>query len=390
MSAKIVFFPVDNGDMTLVRLADNSSTTLLIDMHIRAAADDPNDSTPDVAKMLRKYLLKDKNNRPYVDAFLLSHPDKDHCTGLQKHFWLGSPDNYPDDKLPLESKRILIREIWSSPMVFRRASKNHVLCSDAKAFNSEARRRVQHWRDNGVADDGNRILVLGEDENGKTDDLTPILLKEGDTITAINGASVSGYFAAKLIAPFSKQDDVEQEDLLVKNNSSVIMNMDIHPSKWSSTPTKFLSGGDAEVAIWEKIWGKYSDTPEVLEYDLLLAPHHCSWHSLSYDSWSKLKNAAKVSESAKAALGQAKNGATIVSSSKRIVDDENDPPCIRAKTEYKSILSPQDGIFLCTGEQKVDEPLELTIESNGSLTKKLIVGTTAVISAVGSTAPRAG
>ena len=86
MNAKITFFPVDNGDMTLVEL--ESGRTILIDTNIRAAADDPDDPTRDVAKDLRDRLKRDDQGRLYVDVFLLSHPDQDHCSGLDKHFHL--------------------------------------------------------------------------------------------------------------------------------------------------------------------------------------------------------------------------------------------------------------------------------------------------------------
>src|SRR5204863_8177486 len=131
---------------------------------------------------------RDQKGRPYVDAFLLSHPDKDHCRGLLRHFYFGPPSKYPDDKKPDAEKRIFVREIWSSPMIFRRASKEHTLCEDAVAFNSEAKRRVQVNRDREFhVGEGDRILVLGEDEDGKTDDLGPILIKVSETITQING-----------------------------------------------------------------------------------------------------------------------------------------------------------------------------------------------------------
>jgi hypothetical protein len=42
-----------------------------------------------------------------------------------------------------------------------------------------------------------------------------------------------------------------------------------------------------------------------LAYDVLLAPHHCSWHSLSWDSWSDYGEDAEVSSDARNALGQA-------------------------------------------------------------------------------------
>ena len=142
METIITFFPVDCGDMTLIALGDKTGTTVLIDCNIRAAADDVNDSTRDVARDLRDRLHRDSNGRPYVDAFLLSHPDQDHCRGICNHFYLGGPAEYPDDKKADADKRILIRELWSSPMVFRRASRKHSLSDDAKAINAEAKRRV--------------------------------------------------------------------------------------------------------------------------------------------------------------------------------------------------------------------------------------------------------
>src|SRR4051812_48175640 len=126
----ITFFPVGNGDMTLMKLGDEAETTVLIDCNIREAADDAEDDTRDVAADLRLRLKRDYKGRPYVDAFLLSHPDQDHCRGLKRHFYLGKLADYPDDKKPDNEKRIVIRELWSSPMVFRRASKVHTLCED--------------------------------------------------------------------------------------------------------------------------------------------------------------------------------------------------------------------------------------------------------------------
>jgi hypothetical protein len=198
MAAKVTFFQVGNGDMTLVRLADTRGTSILTDVHIRSAADNPNDDTPDVASALRSRLKYDEKDRPFIDVFMLSHPDQDHCGGLRKHFWLGRPEDYPDDEVKRSEKRIIIRELWSSPLIFRRRSKNHTLCEDAQAFNTEARRRVKYWREHGYASSGNRILIMGEDINGKTDDLSPILIKAGDTFTRIDG-QISDVFSAQLL-----------------------------------------------------------------------------------------------------------------------------------------------------------------------------------------------
>ena len=92
MVAKIEFFPVDNGDMTLITL--ESGKRILIDVNIRKDADDEdNEDVPDVAEMLHKRLPRDTKQRQFVDVFLLSHPDADHCRGLEQHFHLGKPDD---------------------------------------------------------------------------------------------------------------------------------------------------------------------------------------------------------------------------------------------------------------------------------------------------------
>jgi len=371
MATNVTFFPVGNGDMTLIALGDSAGTTILVDCNIRAAADDPKDDTRDVSADLRQRLKTDKKGRPYVDVFLSTHPDKDHMTGLKKHFYLGAPADYGDDEKPTKEKQIIIREVWSSPVVFRRASTEHKLCDDAIAFNAEAKRRVKFARDQkftGIGD-GNRILVLGEDEDGKTDDLTSILVKVDETFDRVNGAQ-NDLFTARLLAPLPAADD-DEADAMGKNHSSVILNMELADAPACKTVKNFLTSGDAEVLIWEKLWEKHKKKPAVLAYDMLLSPHHCSWHSLSYDSRSEKGDKAVVCDAAKSALSQVRAGGTIIASSSAIKDDDCDPPCHAAKLEYESIVKKQKGEFLCVGElptEAAPAPLEFVI-ADGTLSR---------------------
>ena len=363
---KVTHFKVDNGDMTLFEL--ESDRRILADINIRCAADDEEDDTPDVAKQLRKKLDRDDKGRLFVDAFHNTHPDADHIRGLEKHFHLGDPSTWSktDDK-------IIIREMWSSPIVFRRAKakdEDHVLCADAEAWRNEARRRVKKYRADGALGDGNRIVILGEDVDGKTDDLGAILVKVDEVFSKICGRTDTS-FEARLLAPMPAEDE-EEEDVLTKNNSSVIMRIDLKVSK--VVKARYLLGGDAEVAIWDRIWDRNAKTADRLQYDVLIAPHHCSWHSLSYDSWSKLGEKAKVSQKARNALGQALSGALVVSSSKTVVDDESDPPCIRAKREYLDILDDVKGEFKCVADSPGDDPLVIEVTSAGPRLKRAVFG----------------
>lgn len=368
MPTTITLFPVDNGDMTLIRFGDTDATTLLIDVNIRQDADDPDGEIRDVARDLRERLKMDDKGRPYVDAFLLSHPDQDHCRGLTRHFHLGPLDEYPDDDENDQDKKIVIREMWSSPIVFRRKSKTMKLCDDADAFSKEARRRVAVNRKNAfIVGEGDRILIMGKDINGKTDGLERILVKVDKRFSCINGKE-SAFFSALLLAPLEEQNDKDAEESLSKNHSSIIINFTLAADSQTPDGARFLTGGDAEVFIWNQLWERHKDEPDALKYDLLEAPHHCSWHSLSYDSWSDCGEDAEVDEGARNALSQARDGAIILASSKPIANDDNDPPCIRAKREYRDIVKNAGGEFYCTGEYpniNAVEPLVFTVTADG-------------------------
>lgn len=385
MTASITFFPVDNGDMTLITF-DNDQT-LLIDIKVRKAADDLDDDTPDVMTDLRGRLKRDEKGRLFVDGFLLSHPDADHICGLERHFHLGPPDDWVKD-----DDKILIREMWSSPIVFRRADKNHVLCADAKAWAKEARRRVQRFRDSGTATvEGDRIQIMGEDQDGKTDDILAIVVKTDGLVTSLNRVA-SGTFEGRLLAPMPHDDDDDLEELLGKNQSSVIIRFSIRGGGILDK-CRFLSGGDAEVAIWERLWAKHGvSNADWLNYDVLQVPHHCSWHSLSYDSYSTYGEDAEVCEDARNSLAQIRKGAIIVASSETIEPEDRDPPSDRAKREYVSIVDDDEDRFLCVANVWIDEEraLQYDITTSGVIKAARNVAKAAVSAlGIGATAAQA-
>lgn len=356
MAAKTYHFRAGNGDMTLLEL--ESGRLVLIDINIRDAACDPNDQTPDVLGQLREILEKrgrDEFGRLYVDAFLLTHPDQDHCRGLAAYFHLGSLSEWSES-----SDKIAIGEMWSSPIVFRRRGRNHSLCADAQAWATEARRRANQIKGGQTPFDGDRIQILGEDVSGKIDErLRPYVVEVGDVITTING----GYdlsFRGLLIAPKGPTDSEDEEDQLSKNNSSVVMRISLS-ADWNPEAARYLFGGDAEVAIWERIWARTSIHD--LEYDVLIAPHHCSWRSLSHHSYSIYGEDALVSEGAKDALSQARKGARVLASSRTITSEDSDPPSHRAKREYAGIVGSKQ--FHCLADFPGTRPVVFEIDRDG-------------------------
>ena len=384
MPASITFFPVSSGDMTLICL-DNGQT-ILIDCNIRGDADNEEDDTPDVASDLRDRLKRDAQERLYVDVFLLSHPDRDHVSGLRNHFHLGPPHEWSED-----DGKICILEMWSSPTVFRRASANNPLCEDAKAWAKEARRRVKRFREDGSdTAEGDRILIMGEEVDGKTDDIPDIVVKLDDTMSACNRIE-AGVFEARLLGPLTA-DNGEDEEELKKNDSSVILRFSLKGGGISDQ-CRFLTGGDAGVAIWKRLWERHEDeNSDWLTYDILQTPHHCSWRSLSFDRWSKLAEKVKVDPDARKALSQTRKGAVIVASSKPIKKDDDNPPHERAKREYVDILDSDGERFYCTDEYWGEENQALQFEVKASgITRKIaaVAARAAVALGIGATAAQA-
>jgi hypothetical protein len=117
------------------------------------------------------------------------------------------------------------------------------LCLDACDWSAEARRRVKKFRESGSPSDGDRILIMGEDIDGKTDDIGSIVIKVDERFSRICGGSDPS-FEARLLAPLKAADEAE-EDVISKNDSSVILRVDLKVQH--VTKARYLIGGDADV-----------------------------------------------------------------------------------------------------------------------------------------------
>lgn len=326
---KITFFSCDNGDCSLIQLDD---VTIVVDIYYRKKAEDEGeDDAIDFGPDLRKAA-----HGGHINLFVLTHADKDHAGGFERVFYTGDPADWESG-----GDLLLADEIWCSPFPVSVDLKKLPKDAPSRPLVEEIQRRDALTGDQ-AEEDGNRLRIL---EAG-----------EGRTV-------VPRKITAHVHAPTASEADVESSD---DNTSSLIIQWTL---KVNGGETKLLMGGDAPTCVWERLYKEYLATdeddpeavpePDLLQFDILLAPHHCSWNSVGTIDEDGPKKYLK-SEDALEALGQIQDGGFIVSSSKPIKRDGKNPPHWEAKQEYLKILAGEDGDpkdsevqerFRCTGEQ---------------------------------------
>lgn len=318
---KLSIFACDNGDAILLE-ADGK--TVMTDINYRDAAADPNDDDcPDFSAEIRAAC---ENHQ--LSLFVLTHPDADHCRGFDDVFHVGDPAKHDAD--PEEGHvKIIVDEIWCSPYS---VAPNYVT-DEAKPLLEEINRRHKLIGKEGGTKDGNRLVVRSLD---------------GD----VDGA-LTPKVAWTLLAPTSVEATIpKQTDTDAKPPSSNPSSLVLH---WRVTvggrDNLLLLGGDSTVEVWERIHQEMNATPDRLRWHVLVAPHHCSRHSLGRGSGKDFTYSTEAVE----AISHMQGSGHVVASSKAIKDDEHDPPSAEAKDQYLTSLAP-NGRFHCTGTHDNDQP----------------------------------
>ena len=86
-NTKITFYPVSNGDTNLIEFSDGKK--MLVDCKFRASSEEDNDEYNVIEDLLTNKLKKKVYDLPYLNAFVLTHPDEDHCLGFSSKFLNG-------------------------------------------------------------------------------------------------------------------------------------------------------------------------------------------------------------------------------------------------------------------------------------------------------------
>lgn len=353
--AKISYFPVGNGDCGLITLSDN--TQILIDCNITEDSRDEADSTRyDVHSHLMKLSKRRNGVVPYVDAFVLTHADEDHCRGFETTFYTGDPAAYKDKHA--KDRLLVIDELWFTPRIFSPHETD--MCPSGTIFRDEAKRRMALHK-HGAAnrnDAGNRLRIIGYTDNPDRKGLDHLTTVPGQYITVINGQSRAD-LQLFVHAPFRLENDDKWSE---RNDTSVVLQARFAVGTDSKAVLAFF-GGDAGAAIWEKIGERSGKDPSTLEWDLLQAPHHCSWTFFSELPYKDNKVPAKASLDI---LAKRRKGARIIASCKPIKKDDDNPPHWAAAELYKKEVGA--GAFCVTSEtpnEKRPLPIEFEISANG-------------------------
>ncbi|HYC06191.1 MAG TPA: hypothetical protein VED40_23080 [Azospirillaceae bacterium] len=365
-SYKISFFASGNGDSVLLEAA---GTTIMTDIHYcQGHADEDDDSKPDFADTIRKACADDK-----LDVFVLTHPDKDHVRGAGEIFHLDTPgewDDDPDDGDP----KILIKEIWCSNYAVEQAYET----AEAKPLLDEIKRRKELQGTGVEKEDGNRLKIL-----------------------SVDGAEVSGTVGNaswRLLAPTDDEADVpppaEGQPRESCNRTSLGIQWTVNVYGKNN---KILLLGDATVEVLERVKEQFAEAePSALEWNILLAPHHCSRRSIGRVTNPGKDEEFEESEDALKALSSQLGDGYIVSSSRRF-GREKSPPSSCAKNRYLKILARTDNLklvndsdrarFLVTGGDTKNAPEHVVFEltARGPSLKKQGKSTSspALVSAVG-------
>lgn len=333
-----VFWPVGTGDSTTLVITEE--IVMQIDLHDMAKADSETSPERPVVDELAASLPM-RNGRPYLAVFALTHADKDHCLGFA-------------DLL----EQVVIGELWATPRLWREYldGAEGELCEDARAFQVEAERRVAAVLA-GVADgkepaSGDRIVVFGydTDHDKHAYDELPAEFKSGpgDSVSTLDGVDCSEVFEAFIHAPFAA------DAAAARNETSLAMQVTLRDN--SGVDGKLLLFGDLAHDTIMKVmsYSEEKGRAERLEWDLLLAPHHCSKKVMYLKSVDGSEQF--LDDVVDKLVEHQRDGAVIVSSSHMVPNEDIDganPPHKMAADRYREITDE----FLVTMEWlDVNEP----------------------------------
>jgi hypothetical protein len=337
----LYFWPVGTGDSTTFVVRGNEIVFQVDLRHSQKSEDEETDCAP-VIDFLEEHLPK-IGDRPYLSAFAITHPDKDHIQGFESLL-----------------ERVEVGELWFSPRIFREHDDDPgSLGDDAKAFREEAHRRVTATIEaGGDPGPGNRVRLIGYDtlleEEHYVGFPREFFSVPGNVVQMLDGQDLTGEFRVFIHAPFKQDESVGD-----RNNTSLAMQVVLGDDPSAGGVLMF---GDHKYPTIRKIFdvSLTNGGEDNLRWQVLLAPHHCSKSVMYQEEDGKLVLKQDILDD----FEKYQVGAGYVVASSNCIPSSNadgdNPPHALAKARYQEIAA---GGLVCTHDDgEHAQPLRFTVE----------------------------
>lgn len=326
----VVFWSVGCGDSTTIVIDDE--TVVQVDLHhVAESESDDDERAPVIDRLIED--LPTRDGRPYLAAFGATHLDADHIRGFARLL-----------------DEVTIGDLWFTPRILWEQDQDELI-DDAKAFVAEAERRIAKTKEQAEVASGDRVRIIGYMDAVKDayDDVPEEAVTiPGNAFTAIDGVPLDGVFRAFVHAPF--KDDGEAE----RNDTSFALQVTLSSE---AGDLRVLLLGDLAYATLRKIFDRSDDVD--LEWDVLLAPHHCSKRVM----YEKENDADVLRRDILDSFEGAKSDtAYIVASATAIPSADTagaNPPHRKAAQRYLEIVDSEH--FIATADHGPD-PIVLTVD----------------------------
>ena len=308
------------------------------------------------------------------DIVAFTHMDTDHIQGFSEFFYLLNAQKYQD------GNRIGIDELWVPAAIL--LEKN--VTGEQAILRAEACYRLKQRKGIRVFSNPDKLKDWLEKEGLNPKDFEHLITGAGQTVPGFDLLIDGVEFFVH--SPFSTSIDGETID---RNCAALVMQATFQQEGQN---TKVILGSDVTHDVWTDIVNvtRYYGNDEHLQWDVFKVCHHCSYLSLSSE---KGKVQTEPVPNVKWLFEQGGNRGILVSSSKPIPDDDQDPqpPHRQAANYYRAVANRIDGEFKVTMEhptKSVPAPLVILIDGSGARVEKKSVGVASIISS--KPAPRAG
>lgn len=340
---KITLFPLGNADTSLIEL-DNGKR-ILIDYADMKDYTNNDDKRIDLPKELRKSLSDEDS----IDVVVFTHIDTDHIKGSPDFFNLLHAAKYQSvDKID-------IKEMW----VPAAAIVEEGVEDDSRIIRQEARHRFKVGNGIKVFSTPDQLRGWAEVQGVDLDSRRHLIVNAGETIDEFD--LYSDGLEIFVHSPFAYR--TEDGILVDRNKDAIALNCKFRVDGTETVFNTFSDLGSEEIKDIVNISESYHNSDR-LYWDIFKIPHHCSHKSLANVTAADF---SKPDETVASLYEEYSNdNPLIISSSRRIRNEDSDPPNLQAANYYKEVVSAKSGEFRVTMEHPTkSSPSPLIIKITG-------------------------